>query len=176
MQVRAPRPVTNKDGQIIATSPRLFAQFQRGAPPEWAFEKAVNTLNFRGLAEGEPITLRMGTFDSVIAQEQHGWSDDERLLVESELEKRSQDMLIRVEQPKLEAPWATYDNYRPHGQRTPAKVAEKNIQIAADVGVPLEEVIAYEKQNENHSLLIKAYEAAAREALAAEPTEELVEA
>jgi len=176
VQIRPKKPIVNKSGEIIDEAPRLFAQFQRGAPPDWALEETVSRLNFRGLAEGESPTLRMGTFDTITAQGMHGWSDDEREIVERELDKRQSEILMRLELPTLPQPWPTYDELKTHGKRTSDHVAEKNIQLARDIGVDLDDVIAYEKQNRNDERIIELYEAALAEARTAEPAEELVEA
>lgn len=139
-------------------------------------DEVLGRLNFRGLAEGEPVTLRMGTFDSIIAQGQYGWSDEERELVESELDKRQGSQWIRIEAPKLTPPWPKYDDLKVHGQRTFEKVAEKNIETAEAIGASLEDLIAYERQNRNDERIIELYEAALLESKEDEPTEELVEA
>lgn len=114
-----------------------------------------------------------GLFDSE-------WIEDPdlRKQVEEKLEQVQgfgrPDNFIKVEQPRTPAPWESYDRLTVNGRRTAAHVAEKNLEIASMTGVPIEQLVAYERENRNDSKIIEAYEQAATPA--SEPEEELVRA
>lgn len=115
--------------------------------------------------------FRISAFDSLNAQAQEGWTDEEREMVEralvAEAARLPQDLLVMEEQ-RLAPPWPTYDTF----PGTPFKLVQK---IAAD-GFDITEVMAYERENQNRDEVINAMARALEEEpdTTPEPEEELV--
>lgn len=150
--------------------------FERGGAPEWAKQIAFEKLPFNGVPPGYPKEFGMGVFDSKEAREKYGWDDEEYEAVLARLRQYdgTGDYVI-VEQPRLAAPWSSYDELTVQGQRTAEKVAERNLETARATGTPVSDLIAYEEQNRSDDRIIAVY----RAALEAEPevaADELVEA
>lgn len=169
------------DNITRTTVPGYVASFKQGLLTPFERQLARERLQFVGgvidrqNVDGSPydhIGLA-GVFDTE-------WVEDETL--RAEVEKRMLENpgcgnpsdFILVEVPKLTAPWPSYDELKPTGQRTPERVAAKNIETANTIGVPIEDLIAYEKQDRNHERILAVYEAEL--AKAPEPEDELVRA
>lgn len=164
-------------GRVVKRAERrLVAQFVRGGASDWVLRAATERFNFTGRGDGEPLSMMVGVFDSGLAKSQQRWTDDEHDQVVRFLREETNPLWFIVEEPKLEAPWPTYDKLTVQGRRTSEQVAEKNIQTAVEIGVALEDLVAYERQNRNDAKVIAAYERALEEQRAGEPDEELVEA
>ena len=167
------------DAQGRTVSPKkrkLVAQFTRGGAPDWVLQAAQERFDFRGRGADEPISLMVGVFDSAAAAKAHKWSEEEHDAVVRELRDTANPYWIIVEQPKVPAPWKSYDKLTVQGQRTSEKVAAKNLELAAETGATVEDMIAYERQNRNDAKILALYEQALEEQRAGEPAEELVEA
>lgn len=167
------------DAQGRTVSPKkrkLVAQFTRGGAPDWVLQAAQERFDFRGRGDGEPISMMVGVFDSAAAAKAHKWTEEEHDAVVRELRDTSNPYWVIVEQPKVPAPWPTYDKLSVQGQRTSEKVAAKNLELAAEIGVSVADMVAYERQNRNDAKIIALYEQALEEQQAAQPDEELVEA
>ena len=133
---------------ILETIPRLAAEF--GQPsPEFDYTDAEGRL-----ARG--VEIRGHYFDSVVAQEQNGWTDAEREEVEKALLKLSTsnpDMCVPVAQAKAPAPWPTYDSTH----------HSKIVVLASELGL-LAEAATYERQNKNRESVVSALEQKLNEA------------
>lgn len=179
VQIRAEKPIYNKvSGELEDKIPRLFAQFQRGAP-DWAKEIALSQLNFGGLAPEVDPTLRMGSFDVDAAAEVWGWSAADKKIVEDALDKMqgANAGFVRIEIPKRPAPWPKIENLRPHGRRTNELSVEKIVETADAIGVELGEVVPYLRQEDWPSAVVDGIDEILRRRLAEpENTEELIEA
>ena len=171
---RLEEPITDTHGTFIGKKKRLVAQFTRGGAPAWVIEEAVKRFSFKGRAEGEPIAMMIGVFDSAQTAKQFRWSDDEHDAVVRHLRETANPYWFIAEEPRVDAPWPTYDKLVAQGQRTAEKVAEKNLEIAESTGIDVEALVAYERQNRNDPRILAAYEAAVRAEPAVEET--LVEA
>ena len=127
---------------ILNTIPELAAEF--GQPSEeFEYEDSEGRMN-RG------VHIRGHYFDSVVAQEQNGWTDEEREQVEASLVKLSlscPDQVQVVEQRKAAAPWPTYDSTH----------HIKVVNLASELGL-LAEAITYERQNKNRESVVSALE------------------
>lgn len=179
VSIRPAKSIVTASGEPVQTVTRLKAQFQRGNPGDWAIPQIMERLPFGALPDGVRPASRMGVFDTNEAQATLGWTDEERKTVEDFLdENQGPEMgFIRVEQPRLPAPWPAIENLRPHGRRTQQVSAEKLIEAADTFGVGLDTVAAYVEQEgwpKDVAALLR--EHAAREAAVPEPDEELVEA
>ena len=94
---------------------------------------------------------RIGRFDSRAAQEQNGWSDEDRELVEKRLLEHCAiypEALLRMPEVAVAAPWPAYDTFK----GSPAQLAKK----VADDGYDPHEVIAYEMEHQNRDTVIAA--------------------
>jgi hypothetical protein len=168
------------DGYTRTTKPGYAVQFRKGILTDYEKAIAREKLTFRGVPmnmDGSAIdpVSRASLFDTE-------WIEDKEL--RARVEKRMLEHsglnhymgYILVEEEKVPAPWPTYDELTIHGRRNVEQVARKNVEVARLTGVPIEALIAYEKQNRNDERLIGFYNAALVEASAEEPSEELVEA
>ena len=170
------------DNITRTSKPGYTAEFKMGFLTPFERQLARERLQFAGgiidrqNVDGSPYDYidLTGLFDT-------DWIEDDPAL-KAEVEKRmlanpgcgNPADFILVEQPKLPAPWPSYDQLTVHGQRKAKHVAEKNLEIAAATGVPIEDLVAYERENRNDPDVIAAYEAA--NTVAAEPEETLVRA
>lgn len=142
--------------------PRLFAKFQRGTAPAYAQRKGLEIYSFRkihntGIGGGEmPREQWVCFFDSVQAQDEHGWTDEQREAVEEKLITLG---YVQVEPERLAAPWPAYDKLVAHGRRTIEMVAEKIAEKVTEDGYSPHAVIAYERENLNRPQVIAALEA-----------------
>lgn len=162
--------------QVAKGERKLVAQFVRGGAPDWVIEEAQKRFDFKGRGDGEPVSMLIGVFDSALAKAQQRWTDDEHDAVVRHLRGTQNPYWFIAEEPRVGAPWPTYDKLTVQGRRTSEQVAEKNVETATEIGVPLESLVAYERQNRNDAKVVAAYEAAIAAALAAVPEDELVEA
>ena len=166
-------------GLTYTTQPGYTVEFRQGLLDGYEQQLARGLTYPGGVRDrqnidGSPfdVTRMAGVFDSA-------WIEDPDL--RAEVEKRllandgcgKPDSFILVEKERVPAPWPSYDALTIHGQRKAKHVAEKNLEIAAATGVPVEDVIAYERENRNDPDVIAAYEAAN---VTPEPEEELVRA
>lgn len=160
---RPEEPILDTKGVMIGKKRRLYASFTRGAAPGWALDEAIRRFKFNTKPDEIPHAAVVGTFDSALARELNGWTDEEHDAVVRGLRAADGGDFIIVEPPKTPAPWASYDELTIQGKRTWEMVAEKNVQIALDTGVPLENVILYEQQNRNDPRLLEHYRSVQRE-------------
>ena len=171
----------------------VVCAFQHGGPfKAWEREQALGKFKFRGTTqerdEATPVdpSGRLALYDTDnegLVKQWEAWDEAEKQpkgTIKREVEEfllnypaNGVDYMQLIPIP-LEAPWRSYDELVIHGQRKAAHVAERNIEIAQATGIPLEEVIAYEKENRNNELIVASYEEAL--AAAVDPEEELVEA
>lgn len=143
---------------------------------EWERREALNAWpNMRGLTEGEDPATRLSCFDSFYAQEAHGWTDEEREIVENALRGgpgHGSDYII-VEKAKAPAPYKLYDAHRKVGGKRTLDHVVKDIQDAfATAGFDVGTALLYEKENGADPAVLAALEALT----AGEPEEELVDA
>ncbi len=98
--------------------------------------------------------IRTGVYDTLEAQKQNGWTDDERLLVEWKLDEvaAKNPAFVRKLVPQhvaAPAPWQTYDSTG----------ADRVAAVAAELGL-VPEALRYERENLNRVTLVAALEAA----------------
>lgn len=134
-------------GRMVAPKQRrVFAKFKRGQAPLWAQELAQTFgWAFRGMpAEGVTVGQWVSFYDSFEAQEENGWTDEEREAIEAVLAKNGN--VRQVEPPKVPAPWPTYDDFN----GTAADLATR----VAELGLDPHAVIAYEQQGQNRTKVL----------------------
>lgn len=138
---------------------QLKAVFVKGAIPAWATDIGLQTFDFKGLPIGISPEQRLSFFDTHQAQAQDDWTNEEREIVEDFLRQRVEEVgvgagFVIVEQPKLAAPWPTYDRITIHGQRKAEHVAAKIVEMVSELGIDPAGVIAYERQERNNPIVI----------------------
>lgn len=162
--------LANGKEQILQKS--LIAKPWRwGDITEWERKQAVDHFgeNIRGLTMGENPVHRLSCFDSQWAQEVNGWTDDERVIVETAVRNgpgHGPDYVV-IETPRVPAPWPTYPSLTGKG------VVERIVETIKTIGVDVDHVLAFERENMNRHSVIEALEALKN---AAPESDELVEA
>ena len=167
-------------GEVMGKQKRLFVQARRGEAPGWAVEEALRTFEFRSLPErGVTVRQWMGWLDTIAEQKRMDWTDEERQLVESELDRRFRHVLKQVFPPKLPMPWPDIEKLRPVGRRTPEISASRLAEVAEATGFALADVLAYIRQEgwpEEVSRLLAADVQETTETEEERPAEAVVEA
>lgn len=163
-----------KTGEKIDTIRAITAKFSRGWCPAWAVPLAESRFNFVAKPEVIAIPQWIACLDTGSAQLENGWTDEERKLVEQAVSSMPGSEVMHVEPPALPAPWPNYDELTVQGRRTAEVVAAKNLATAAEIGVSVQSLIDYEKQNRNDERIVELYAQHLDRPL--ERTEELVEA
>lgn len=133
------------DGMVLLdTIPALTAKF--GDPgPEYRYQNPL-TGEWDVTVQG-----RGHFFDSLAAQEENGWTDDEREMVEKVLVglcNKTPEYIWLYEEAKHPAPWPTYDTT--HHNQIPVLAEQLGLVDAA---------LAYERQNKERPAVIEKLEA-----------------
>jgi len=158
VQVRPQISEAYANGAVKVTQTPLLAEFREGlmTPEERALCKQSWTFNgfYQEQDEVTPVEpdYRLGLFDSIKAQIDNGWTDEERRLVEEALERtavREPNSVIVVHEARLEPPWPTYDSFT-------GSVNELCTKIAED-GYDLETVLTYEEENQDRPEIVAAF-------------------
>ncbi len=151
-------------GEKTQTLPAIWLHLERGKAPDWAASAAAERFTFAT----RPVAGSIGGVDVPVSQwcvyvdtvqwaQEKGYGDDLREAADAVL-GGSADML-RVEPPPLRPPWPNYDELQPQGQRSAAKVAAQNLEMAAAIGVPVDELLVYERATRNQPEVVLVYEA-----------------
>jgi hypothetical protein len=144
-----------KTGERIGMERRVFAEFIRGGVPQWAMPLAEKTFQLHLKPEGISADRWLCYYDSDADQASRGWSDEERALIEAKLDKDPR--IIRIEAPKLTAPYPKYDLHRKtQGQRTVAHAIKDILATYESAGFDVQQAIAYERQELNDPEVIAA--------------------
>ena len=143
------RPVRDTaNGQIVDYVEGTDIEFRHGGAPSWAAEEALENQRFQqlwgGLPDGIDRRLYIGTYDT-----EKSIDDPERRAKIEEFLHNHVDYgfrFIEVQPPLAISgkPWATYDDTH-HFQ-----VAK----VAKEIGIPLEDVLEYEKRNKARKSVI----------------------
>lgn len=135
----------------------LVASFHEGglSPEERALAKS--SWSFNGFyQEQDEVTqvepdYRIGVFDSIQAQNDAQWTDEERQSVEQELVRLAIDYpntLLIIADERIAPPWPNYDAFTGSLNALCKKVMED--------GYPLEAVLAYEEENQDRAEVVVA--------------------
>lgn len=154
--VRSENPaVYDTKGRLVQPkSRRVSAEFKRGTAPAFAREKGVKAFQFNGLPDsGITPEQWLSYYDSVAAQSQFGWTDEEREAIEEKLLAQG---YMQVELDRLKAPWPAYGKLVAQGARTIEKVAAKIAEKVVEDGYDPAEVAAYEAANLNRPEVLDA--------------------
>jgi hypothetical protein len=154
--VRRMIPVfSQKTGERIGTDRRVFAEFIRGGVPQWAMPTAEKTFQLHLKPEGISADRWLCYYDSDADQASRGWTDEERQMIEAKLDKDPR--IVRIEAPKLTAPYQKYDAHRNiKGQRTVAHAIKDILATYEAAGFDVQHAIAYERQELNDPEVIAA--------------------
>lgn len=145
--VRKPQTFYTPKGDVSHVAQRIVAQFQRGGIPSWAEAFVADKLDWRGEDSSFDRSTRTGVYDTTEQQKQNNWTDEERLEVERFLDERQAgNNFIRVEPPKVDAPWPAITTLTVHGRRTTDIVADKMVETASEIGADLQSVILFVAQ------------------------------
>jgi len=129
----------------------IIAYFKQAGITEYERELCKERFGFAGVAEGENPLRRVSIYDTDEEAARQGWSDETKAEIEALLDRQQDFSYFKVETPALAPPWPTYDE-------TPAdEVAE----LAVKLGIDLEYVAAYERENADRDPVLHALEYAA---------------
>ena len=128
----------------------IICLFSQGGVTEWEKQLARERFDMRGISEGETVERRFSVYDTDEQASSLGWDAETKAQVEHMLDSGQGIDYFRVEQPKAPAPWPSYDT----------TVAHRIVDTAEAIGVSLESVLLYEKENENRPEVIAGIEAA----------------
>jgi hypothetical protein len=135
---------------------QLSAKFQRGAAPGYARKIGAETFVMTTRPPEVAAEDWLSAFDSNAAQEQWGWTDDERELVEQRL---LEQRYLAVEPPKVEAPYPRYVEHRKvHGQRKIEHAIKDIVAAYEATGFDVDAAIAFERQEGNSDAVVAALE------------------
>jgi hypothetical protein len=147
-------------GAIKVLQDAVYAQFYPEGLLPHERELALIKWTWNGFYQQEdevtvvPPDRRIGVFDSVIAQQQHRWSDEVREMVEAELIRLSQEYndILVIPRTVVPPPWPRYDEYggSPKGL----------IRKLSDEGHSLEQTLEYERAMQNRPGIVEALEQA----------------
>jgi hypothetical protein len=165
-------------GQPRVLSHGYTAEFVPGDTTDWERELARKHFKFRNIkrnmdgTEVDPIG-RVSSFDTAKVADPTLRDKVEKALLANP-DNGHQEGYILAERPQVAVPWPTYDENNLKGRKTADMVAAQNIETAKSIGVSLDALIAYERQNRDNAEIIALYEAA--NAPEVVPEDELVEA
>ncbi len=145
-------------GEQLPEQKGLSADFSPDLRTDEDVALAKSTFDFRGLPiweNGQTIdpTYRIAVFDSEVAALQNQWTQEEHDLVVETLRHNGPigQMYIEVVPAPAEKPWNGYDELED---------ADRIVELALGIGADLDQVIAYESQNENREAVVEALGAA----------------
>lgn len=157
------RPATlggyNSSGDAFYTGDAMNAQFQQGGvtPEETTAALERWDGHWEGLAEGVDPRTRLSIFDTVAAQRENNWTDEEREFAEDRLLNapgRLGNEYIRIEEKQAELPWPSYKTFNS---------PERIVSFMREGGVDPEVVLTYERENQNREDILDAVENAGHE-------------
>jgi len=161
LQVRPQVVEAYATGATKIVQEQLVARFSLNAVQGEERALARQHFAFNGFYQEEDLVTivepdyRISAFDSIEAQAQEGWSDEEREWVERalvrEAEIHPQDLLVVAVKRAL-APWPTYDEFKGTATQLCKKIEEDGYEFAS--------VLDYERENQNRAEVIAKLELA----------------
>jgi hypothetical protein len=179
IDIRAEKRNFTPKGDELPESKALFVQFYPGGTvPDHAKDLVERLPGFtQGVSRDEnPYESRIGWWDSVAAQADYDWSDEDREYVEEKILRIGDPNIMVVEEVKVEAPYEKYLQHRKtQGKRTLEHVIADITQTYEVAGFNVEQAVSFEKQNGKDQKVIDALYALVADAPETE-TEELIRA
>lgn len=152
-------------GEKVAILPTIWLKYERGMCPDWAAQAAAAHFSFSkrpkpGSLGGAdiPVATWCVYVDTEAWAVMNGHDDAIRELAEEKL--LADPEMLRVTPPVQRPPWPNYDKLAVAGTRTAEKVAARNIETAAEIGVSLDDLIAYESATLRREGVLAAYQEA----------------
>lgn len=159
-----PQERLGPNGKLVLDDPGEMAQFRAGTVLPYEREIGLKQFTFPGLPRdadtGQEIdpSFRLSAYDTDVEAIQRNWTPERKKAVEQAMLK-SDDLGVRfilVEAPKIPAPFPTWDELRGRGQRTTPELLCERVR---ELGLDIEQAIAYETQNLQRQEVIDALEA-----------------
>ena len=151
IDIREERRNFTPKGDELPKSPELYVKFWNGGgAPDHLKARVEELPGFRqGIGpEDDPFLTRIGWWDSVVAQADHGWSDEDRVFVEERILQVGDPNVLVITEVQLPAPYDKYDQHRKtQGKRTLDHVIADITATYELAGFDVEDAVAYEKQN-----------------------------
>ena len=138
---------------IHQTEAPLIAFFRQGGATPAEVELALERFQFRGLSERENPARRISVYDTDEEAATHGWTPELKAQVENMLDRGQGADYFKVEVPRLAKPWPKYDEI-------PADLLANTASV---IGIDLDYVLAYERENGNRPEAIEVLESAIEE-------------
>lgn len=133
----------------------LYARFEPGGLEPFEREVVLAQWSFQGsYQELDEVTTvppdyRIGVFDSVLAQQQHGWTDETRQKVEQGLiDVQKLNEILALPKTTVPAPWPLYDEFKGTVRQLLKKLEEDGHDLYA--------VLTYERASQNRPALVDA--------------------
>jgi hypothetical protein len=159
VQVRPLLQEAYANGMVRVIQEAVAAYFEPWKLTPLEREMAVQHWTFNGsLQEADEVTTvppdyRIGLFDSLQAQEDHGWSDEVREEVERKLlEHAGKYDDVLVVSSMIPPPWPRYDDFR----GTPGQLVRRLVEDGHD----LDAVLTYEREHQNRPKVVSEIEKA----------------
>lgn len=149
------RPLYDTRGNLVQPKTRkVWAKFKRGEAPTYA--RIIGMEAFPML--DRPVEIEAGdwlcAYDSVAAQKDQGWTDEERETIEQKLLEQG---YMPVEKPRLSPPYPRYDQHRKTaGKRTIEHVVKDIVATFETAGFDVNHAVAYEQENLNDARVVAA--------------------
>lgn len=144
----------DKGRQIRQPQRRLAAKFQRGMAPLWAQKIGEETFEMLNRPAEIPAGAWLAAFDT----EAGDFTEEERAAVEERLLDRPG--VVRVEKPRIPAPYPMYDKHRRvAGRRTVEHVIADITSAYETAGFDVEHAVAYELENDADLTVVEALRA-----------------
>ncbi len=157
-----------KTGERIDTIRRVYANLERGYMPDWAIAIAEERFAMGGKPPSVPTVRWISSYDSALAQQVEGWTDEERELIEAKL--KAQGDVILIDEPQIPAPYNQYDKHRMmKGQRKQEHVLADISSAYELAGFDIEQAVRYEQQNLNDQTVIEHLRSLAPTPVVSEP-------
>lgn len=167
--VRNEKPIFSlKTGERIGLERRVFANLERGYMPDWAVSIAEETFAMGGKPPSIPTQRWIASYDSVLAQQLEGWTDEERRMIEEKL--MAQGDVLLIEQPALDPPYAQYDKHRKTAGQRKLEHVLSDISASYELaGFDINQAVRYEQQNLNDPVVIEHLQSLAPTPVVVEP-------
>jgi hypothetical protein len=164
----APAVYDTKGRMVEKKKRRVSAKFERMMAPQWVRElEEAKSLKMDSRPENMQRENWLCFYSLSGDAQRHGWSAEEQEAITERLNRT--EGAVRVERPKLAAPWPSYDKLTVHGRRTVDIVAAKIAETVKELELDPVYVVAYEEQNENREAVVAAVRATVPAGEEAEP-------